>query len=78
MDEKDGGKHTPRVVVIGAGFGGLNCVKKLASAERKDHHRRSQKSPHLSAIAIPGRDGRPFSSRNRRPHPLDLPRKRQC
>lgn len=45
MHEKDGGKHTPRVVVIGAGFGGLNCVKKLASAEvkitivdRKNHH----------------------------------------
>jgi NADH:ubiquinone reductase (H+-translocating) len=45
MNENDGGNHTPRVVVIGAGFGGLNCVQKLASADvkitvvdRKNHH----------------------------------------
>ena len=65
--------NEPRVVVIGAGFGGLEAARKLAKLpvrviliDRKNHH---TFQPLLYQVATAG-----ISRRNSRAHPLDFAR----
>ena len=55
----------PRVVIIGAGFGGLSAAKRLAQAPVRCHRRRSAQLPPVPAAALPGRDRGPVAGRYR-------------
>ena len=57
------------MVVVGAGFAGLNVVRASARRRRRRHARRSAQPPHLPAAAVPGGDRRARCGRRRAPGP---------
>ena len=60
-----------RVVVVGAGFGGLAVAKGLAGSPRRRGRGRCQQLPHVPTAAVPGRHRRARCRRHRAPGPGD-------
>ena len=54
----DGSPSRPRVVVVGAGFGGLAVARRAPRPGRRRDPDRRQQLPHLPAAAVPGGDRR--------------------
>ena len=55
----------PRVVILGAGFGGLNAAQALKSRAGRCHGDRSAQLSSVPAAALPGGDRRPFAGTDR-------------
>jgi len=60
---------TARIVIVGAGFGGLAAAKALKRAGANVHRHRPHQSPRLPAAALPGGDGGAGPGPDRRAHP---------
>ena len=56
----------PRVVIVGAGFGGLEAAKNLGERAGLRHGDRPDKLSSFSASSLPGGDGGAFAGRYRR------------
>ena len=67
----------PKVVVVGAGFGGIEVARHLAERARRGHARRPQQLPHLPAAALPGGHRGPERGRRRPRRAGPLPRPAQ-
>ena len=55
----------PRIVIVGAGFGGLAVAAGLAARRRRAHGDRSPEPPPLPAAPVPGRDRRALAGGHR-------------
>ena len=61
-----GHMRRPRVVIVGAGFGGIAAARGAGGHAGRRHDRRPAQLPHVLAAAVPGRDrraSRPTTSR---------------
>ena len=67
----------PRIVIIGAGFGGLSAAHGLAGAPRRCHRHRPAQPPSVPAAALPGGDGRALAGRDRLADPRHPARRSQ-
>ena len=59
----------PRIVIVGAGFGGLSAAQALAGADADVTRHRPAQLPSLPAAALSGGDGRPVAGADRRADP---------
>ena len=69
----------PRVVIVGAGFGGLEAAPRALSRRPVEHHRHRRQQPPLhSAAAVPGGDGVAVARRHRVADPRAVPPPAEC